>query len=460
MTTEHLPNVFFGGIEISAASLCRTLRIGCYHVSYDKEKQQLTLTSEEAEPIFRITCAQESAERFARDFGYNVTNSPRTSWSVFVPRLTLHHDGGKEKYQAWRKKIRRVPFLHIVMHAKHLSICSMKSPSLTSVLLLACGILLGAGSMFFFMQQNLPPITDATIYGKPLRDTNTTYTYIKPLLACNVSALENTTEYQPLHDALQVLIDDATTQGFAESVTVHFRDLDAGLWTSIGSNEQYAPGSLMKVPILIAYLKQAELNPAILTKVINVLEDPTPGVSQAIAPEKTVIVGESYTIEELLKLMLIHSDNRAMVVLMNYVDIETLHEILDDLGIPIPQEGADYVISPRTYSRLFRILYNGTYLQHDQSEQALAWLAAAEYANGLRGDISSDIPIAHKFGESSTTLKNGTVGHELHDCGIVYTDTPYLLCMMTRGAQVEELEHIMQNLSNTTYQIMNTTPQQ
>jgi hypothetical protein len=37
-------------------------------------------------------------------------------------------------------------------------------------------------------------------------------------------------------------------------------------WMGIGSDEQYLPGNLMKVPILIYYLKQEQEHPGTLRK--------------------------------------------------------------------------------------------------------------------------------------------------------------------------------------------------
>jgi beta-lactamase class A len=66
----------------------------------------------------------------------------------------------------------------------------------------------------------------------------------------------------------------------------------------------------------------------------------------------------------------------------------------------------------------------------------------------LVAGVPAGIPVAHKFGET------GQVGGErqLHDCGIVYyPNSPYILCIMTRGNNFEELPNIIKQISSEVY---------
>lgn len=247
---------------------------------------------------------------------------------------------------------------------------------------------------------------------------------------------------------LATAIEDAENRGDIESAAVYYRNLDTGLWTGVNIDDAYTPASLLKVPVLLAYLKQAEQDRSLLTTSIVVRRDPLNGQEQYIPPAETVEVGKSYTVEDLLKLMVIHSDNRALAVLTSQLDVSIRNEILEDLDIPAITD--NYSISPRFYSRLFRILYNGTYLSHDDSELALSWLAQSAFDDGLRAGTPNTFSIAHKFGEAPVTLANGENGHELHDCGIVYDEHPYLLCVMTRGTYTDRLGHVIAEIAELT----------
>ena len=111
-------------------------------------------------------------------------------------------------------------------------------------------------------------------------------------------------------------------------------------------------------------------------------------------------------------------------------------------------------MSASQYSTFFRALYNGTYLPWGLSEQALGLLASTNFNNGLVSGVASSTIVAHKFGERTSQLQDGTfIGRELHDCGIVYyAANPYLLCVMTKGqGTFPQLAGVISTVSKLVY---------
>jgi beta-lactamase class A len=149
--------------------------------------------------------------------------------------------------------------------------------------------------------------------------------------------------------------------------------------------------------------------------------------------------------------MTIYSDNRALDLLMQRANSETLGRILWDLGIPIPRHAEQYTITPRLYAKLFRTLYAATYLDATMSAKALTLLSSADYDDALVAGVDKGVRVAHKFGEAFVTRVDGSVGHALHDCGIVYAKTPYVVCIMTQGGAVPDLERLTVALSRATF---------
>lgn len=288
------------------------------------------------------------------------------------------------------------------------------------------------------------------ILGSTLRDDNTSYAFIKPLLFCGVNATAEAPELEEMKAALASIVDEAQAGSGVETMSVYFRDLDSGAWIATNDDARFAPASLMKVPILLSYLKQAETDADLLAQSITVKSiGDTNGYVQEIVPSDAVKVGETYTIEDLLRYMIVYSDNGAMVLLESYLNADVLTDLLDDLDVPPP--GTDYVISTREYSRFLRLLYNGTYLARDNSEYALKLLSQAEFGDGIVAGVPVEAPVAHKFGESSVVLESGTVGHELHDCGIVYASSPYVLCVMSQGTTFDGLSSTIAKVSEAVW---------
>jgi len=272
------------------------------------------------------------------------------------------------------------------------------------------------------------------------------YTYISPLLECADNQYLNRSE---LETKINRLVHKELNQNRVSHISIYFRDLNNGPWFGINENEKFTPASLLKVPILIAYLKIAEDYPEILEEKIKI-DSIDQSFSQNILPLRKVELNKTYSIAELLDYMIIYSDNNAANHLLSYIKPEDLNRIYFDLNIQIPGEefGTENFMTVRDYASFFRILYNASYLNADMSERALHLLTHSNFNDGLKASIPRDIEIAHKFGERVTIDSK-----QLHDCGIIYEPSrPYLICIMTRGNNFNNMSQVIQELSQNIYE--------
>jgi len=306
--------------------------------------------------------------------------------------------------------------------------------------LISISLLLGAVGWQFMSSLNTD--NESTITNKATRQTG--YQYISPLLECSDVRYIKRSE---IEEAMKKLIDDKINSNDIVYASVYFRDLNNGPWIGINELEKFTPASLLKVPLLIAYLKIAENNQSILTKKIAIHNDQGT-LTQNITPSSSVEVGKEYTVDELLQRMIIFSDNQAANTLLENIEIDVLNKTYSDLGVAIPSGGgsSDFM-SVRDYASFFRILYNASYLNHSMSEKALGILAKSKFDKGLKAGVPSEVEVAHKFGERIFENKN-----QLHDCGIVYKEEkPYLLCIMTRGSNFDKMSETIKELSALVY---------
>jgi beta-lactamase class A len=131
------------------------------------------------------------------------------------------------------------------------------------------------------------------------------------------------------------------------------------------------------------------------------------------------------------------------------IDTQTMTKTFSDLGVDVPnaQKPEDFM-SVKQYASFFRILFNATYLNKDYSEKALSLLTKTEFTQGIVSGVPKTVSVSHKFGE---TRYNNLL--QLHDCGIVYfPKKPYLLCIMTRGDNANDLTHVISHLSQSVYE--------
>jgi beta-lactamase class A len=165
---------------------------------------------------------------------------------------------------------------------------------------------------------------------------------------------------------------------------VYVRNLNNGPWFGINENEYYSPASLMKVPVLITYLKWIELDPTIWDKKI-LLEDDGLNTTQYYQSTKKLPTGKEYSVRELLEEMIIYSDNRSMVALMKAIPIDIYVRVNTDLGITVPgAKTPENYLSVKEVATFFRILYNASYLDRSSSEYALELLSRVTFDSGLR----------------------------------------------------------------------------
>lgn len=279
----------------------------------------------------------------------------------------------------------------------------------------------------------------------PLADSKEYHDYDISPVANMASILENAVASQ-------------IKKGAANSISVYFRDLTNNQVIGINEEEVFSPASLLKVPVLISILKYAEDSP-------NTLHDqvtynlPSEHIHKAtgISDQSALIRGRSYTIEQLLEIMVVVSDNEATILLLEYIDrvapgFRTQVETDLKLETPPHLNYMDDYLTVRTYSAFFRTLFNASYLSVEMSEKALGMLSKTGYGNGIRQAIPLEIPISQKFGHRKLDENR----HQYHHFAIVYhSSKPFLIGIMTKGKSTEALQSTIATIAHTTYQAVN-----
>lgn len=277
------------------------------------------------------------------------------------------------------------------------------------------------------------------------------YSFISPLLECFSESSDSPKNYQ-LQEEIKGAISKNIKEKKITEASVYFRDLANGPWIGIGEDKKFTPASLLKVPMAITYYKLAEKNPDILNKKILITSDYDNQITQNIKAEKKVEQGKEYTVQELINYMIIESDNRAANALISNIPENNVNKTFNDLGLVLPSvDTPENYMTVKDYSSFFRVLYNASYLNKDYSEKLLYILSESKYKNGLVAGIPADVKVSHKFGE-----RRFGNADQLHDCGIIYKkDKNYLLCIMTRGNDFDNLSKTIQELSKLVYESVN-----
>lgn len=327
-----------------------------------------------------------------------------------------------------------------------------QSKFLKSAALLVIGLCVGISAGYFEGKKGVESVANSIKQSfVPIEEKGTSYSFVHPLIAFRTPEAIVLGDYVPLKNSLQKIVDSAVSENNASRVSLYFRDLDTARWIGINQDATYYPASLLKVPTMIAYYKEAEEDSSLLSQ--NIAYDPRVMSNDPLLAPSELVANHDYSIADLIKSMITDSDNGATFTLLDRINPDFLNSVYTALGIQNPgDDSANYQISARTYGLFFRVLYNATYLSSESSERALKLLAQATFADGLVAGVPKGTVVAHKYGEHVLSSDSIATGVELSDCGIVYYPAhPYLLCVMTSAKDVPTASSIIANISRASY---------
>ncbi|GAB7024896.1 hypothetical protein JCM15764A_01440 [Geotalea toluenoxydans] len=282
------------------------------------------------------------------------------------------------------------------------------------------------------------------------------FRFISPLLDVELpEGMSMRLEPIPFKNKVLDFVRQQTQTGRVSGMSVYFRDLFDGPWFGINEDAKFNAASMMKVPVMIAWLKRAEKDPRILDRQFyyDGKEDLT--AMQDIKPRRAIAAGRKYTVEELLHYMVNYSDNNATSLLYNALPPQELNAVLDGMDVDNDTSAGNNDITVHGYSGFFRILFNAGYLNREMSEKALQLLTLADFPQGIAAGVPKGTPVAAKFGEF-----NQGEERQLHEFGIVYHPKgPYILGIMTRGRDAKIQAEVIRDLSALIFtEISNGSP--
>ena len=250
----------------------------------------------------------------------------------------------------------------------------------------------------------------------------------------------------PFNHHLAQAIEGFKRSGKAKHVSVLFRDLENGPTLGLNYEEKFTPASLLKLPMLMAALKYSESVPDFLGRKVRF---DVPTRTQSYLTGRTLKPGTEYTVEEVLAALAVHSDNDAFAILRELVPVGLQDEVYRYFGLVIPEvRSIEDSTTVREYASFFRVLYNAAYLNKPNSQKALEMLSRSEYKAGLPAGVPAGVVVSHKYGERFYD----SATKQLHDCGIVYhPERPYVLCVMTRGTDFEQLGGVIRDISKMAF---------
>ena len=255
------------------------------------------------------------------------------------------------------------------------------------------------------------------------------------------------TNLEPLRKYLKALPEREKDKA---DISIYFEVLTTGANISVNPDLKLWPASLAKLPLAMVVMKKIEEGSlSVDSKLVFTKADEDPTDTSGLEQ----VIGNEFTIQDLLEKLLLYSSNPAYTMLKREVTSTELAGIVNAVGLEelFTPEGK---VSAKEYSRLFRALYTASYLKPENSQMLLSNIQKSSTESFLKAGLPKNIPFAHKWGENSF--------YNVHsDSGIVYVSKrPYLITVMIQpkatkvSTSSEYSKGLMKEISEKSYQFV------
>lgn len=235
---------------------------------------------------------------------------------------------------------------------------------------------------------------------------------------------------------------NAVSAPWGNTFGFYFEYLPTGVSIGINSTADFYTASLVKVPIIMAFLKNVEDGEFDIDKKVVIESrhaDPAFG-------SLWKNVGKEISLRDAVRLSLTESDNTASMILRDFISEEDLISVYEGLDMELVVEQKQGVLNARQYTSILKALYFASIVNKENSEMILDYLADSKFKDKLAAGVPEGTDVANKIGVLPGQLYS--------DCGIVYVPRrPYVLCMIS-GTDEETARQRMKQVSTIVYKFV------
>lgn len=135
------------------------------------------------------------------------------------------------------------------------------------------------------------------------------------------------------------------------------------------------------------------------------------------------------------------SDNSAFTKMINILGKENVNKAISDLGMA-KTSLSDNMTTPEEVGIFFKKLYKDELLDQEKTKELEGFMTNTIFEDWLRPGIPSDLILVHKYGREE---------HVINDAGIVMSDRPFIIVIMTDGIIESEAIPLFPKLSKLLY---------
>ena len=235
---------------------------------------------------------------------------------------------------------------------------------------------------------------------------------------------------------------------------VYFYDLKRGLELGINQNKIFPPMSISKVPVGLIIMREIEKENFSLNSTFafnySALASPTNVLDKRY-------IGTYFSIADYLRLLIVDSDNSAMLMLENLLGgtQEVNRKVREEFGIKNFSRNP-HEATAKSVGLIFKGLYNNDFLSLESNDYFFNLLKNTHF--NLQDGIPASVPdpykskIAHKTGQGSSVP-----GYIWSDSGIIFgKNTDYILVILNEKININQARSNIQQISKLIWETTQT----
>lgn len=273
------------------------------------------------------------------------------------------------------------------------------------------------------------------------------YSFINPTVIAGIGK-HYIINVQPLKEKLLAIKDK-----YPYPTYVYFAYLSNDSWIGVNEREYFTAASTIKVPLAMSIMKAVEDKKLSLDSQYTVRPE---DLDDNFGDFYKTAEGNTYTIRELMRIMLENSDNTASAALVRALreigfedPFSNVYTFMGWDNYPALGEVPEYFdINLKVLSNMFLALYNAKYVNIEHSQEILGYLNNDNFEDQIVAGVPNSVAVAHKSG---IQLNTSTYS----DCGIVYAPSRhYLLCVGLEGVSENVANTFISEVSEAAYQFV------
>lgn len=234
-------------------------------------------------------------------------------------------------------------------------------------------------------------------------------------------------------------------EAFEGRIAYRIEDGD-GSFIEYHEDETFQSASLIKIPMIIEGYRQSEQRKIYLNQPVTIPPNEITGGSGVLH----VLTNKVFmTVEDLLTLMIIVSDNTSTNMMMTLLGQEEINQCIQDLGLKNTilarrmqdfkalKEGRDNLISAADTVTCLKAIHTGDFLEKESRDKILRALDNQQLRDKLPAMMGRGVIVGNK---------TGGIRGVAHDCAIIRSeDKTIYAAVMTEDMKSEEESRLIMN---------------